>query len=56
MNAVATFLRSQHQVTITNHDHAQIRTEMTAVLQLKLASSVSWKLYISCIVSVTRND
>ena len=35
MNAVATFLRSQHQVTITNHDHAQIRTEMTAVLQLK---------------------
>ena len=33
MNAVATFLRSQHW--ITKHDHAQIYTEVTAVLQLK---------------------
>ena len=29
---------------------------MTAVLQLKTCILSMWKLYISCVVSVTRND
>jgi len=41
---------------IIEHNHAQIHTEMTAVLQLKPRILGNWKLYFFCFVSVTWND
>ena len=54
-NQCRTFLQSQHRITM-QHDREQIRTQMTAVLQLKTRILRRWNLYTSCVDSVARND
>ena len=53
-NQCCTFPQSGSR--IIEHNNVQICTEMTAVLQIKTCILSKWKLYISCVISVSWND